>query len=274
MTDTLDAFQQIVLRYYQQHGRHDLPWRQPERDGHFDPYNIVVSELMLQQTQVARVIPKYQQFLRTFPTVQALASAPLGEVLTQWSGLGYNRRAKFLWQTAQMVEGRFDGRFPQTVPELVSLPGVGANTAGAIMAYAYNLPVPFLETNIRTVFIHHFFPKADTVADSELLPLVEASIPADASRSWHWALMDYGTHLKQTVGNVSRASKSYNKQSVFQGSKRQIRGRVLRLLTSGAHPLEALQELIADERLPAVLEDLVREQLIDKNNNIYRLRMV
>jgi len=268
------AFQERIFYYYETAGRHQLPWRLANQDGLFDPYKITVSELMLQQTQVSRVIPKYQEFLKVFPTVQALAEAPLSEVLIHWSGLGYNRRAKFLRQTAQKVCDNFGGSFPRTKNELIQLPGIGANTAGAILAYAFNEPVLFVETNIRTVFIHHFFADQTEVADSALVPLIEASLPLERPREWYWALMDYGSHLKQTVGNLSRASRSYAKQSAFQGSRRQVRGRVLRLLTSGAHPLQALRKAIDDERLETVLTDLINEGLIERKGAIYQLRML
>jgi A/G-specific adenine glycosylase len=270
------SFQQTVQTYYTQQGRHDLPWRLPETKDRFDPYKVVVSELMLQQTQVARVIPKYHAFVAAFPTVQALAAAPLGEVLTLWSGLGYNRRAKFLWSTAGTVVDQFNGTFPQTSAELVTLPGIGPNTAGAILAYAFNQPVVFIETNVRTVFIHHFFADQAQVPvpDAALLPFIATSLPNDDARNWYWALMDYGTHLKQTVGNAGRASASYAKQSAFQGSRRQIRGQVLRLLTSGPHPRSSLAAKITDERLPAIVDDLIREGLIENNDGTIQLHML
>ena len=270
----IDDFQKQVFGYYAASGRHQLPWRVPLADGSFDPYRITVSELMLQQTQVSRVIPKFTAFLEVFPTVQALAAAPLSEVLTHWNGLGYNRRAKFLWQTARIVDAQLGGTFPRTKNELIGLPGIGTNTAGAILAYAFDEPVVFIETNIRTVFIHHFFADQTEVADSALVPLIEATLPHNRPREWYWALMDYGSHLKQTVGNLARASRSYSKQSAFQGSRRQIRGTILRLLTSGGHPLSALREAIADDRLESVLEDLTREGLVEVARATYRLRML
>ncbi|HET9174252.1 MAG TPA: hypothetical protein VFN56_03145, partial [Candidatus Saccharimonadales bacterium] len=145
----ITEFRAVVWRHYEAHGRHDLPWRQPNAAGRFDPYAITVSECMLQQTQVSRVLGKYQEFLAQFPTVAALANADLGAVLRVWSGLGYNRRAKFLWQTAQLVLSSSSQQFPRSLPELVALPGIGANTAGAILAYAFNEPAVFVETNIR-----------------------------------------------------------------------------------------------------------------------------
>jgi A/G-specific adenine glycosylase len=274
MDRDLQSFQKTVLDYYHQNGRHDLPWRQPAEDGLFSPYAIAVSELMLQQTQVGRVIPKYQTFLAAFPDMSLLAAAPLSEVLKLWSGLGYNRRAKFLWTMAQQVVDEYGGVFPGDRAGLTSLPGIGPNTAGAIMAYAYNSPEAFIETNIRTVFIHHFFKDYTKVPDSRLLSLVAAAVPKQGARMWYWALMDYGTHLKRTVGNVSRTSATYAKQSAFQGSRRQVRGRVLKLLAEGAHPLKELQSAISDERLLSVLEDLTTEGFIVHTDNVYQLRML
>ncbi|MBX6334506.1 A/G-specific adenine glycosylase, partial [Candidatus Saccharibacteria bacterium] len=197
----VQQFQQTVWEYYRAHGRHGLPWRQCEPDGTLDPYKVLVSEIMLQQTQVPRVIPKFEAFIRQFTTVQALAAAPLSDVLKAWNGLGYNRRAKFLWQAAGMIVSDFGGRVPEAVSDLVKLPGIGHNTAGAVAAYSYNRPVVFIETNIRTVFIYHFFATEQQVADKAIADLVAKTLP-DNVRDWYWALMDYGTHLKQTVGNV------------------------------------------------------------------------
>jgi len=263
-------FQQIVMDYYRAKGRHDLPWRQPLADGSFDPYSILVSEIMLQQTQVARVLPKFTTFTMQFPSIAALAAAPLGEVLKAWSGLGYNRRAKFLWQAAQQVMATHHGRLPDTLSELVCLPGVGTNTAGAVLAYAFNKPVVFIETNIRTVFIHHFFANEPAVPDRAISDIVAATVPDDP-REWYWALMDYGTHLKQIVGNVSQRSKHYTKQSTFVGSKRQIRGRVLQLLAEGSRKTTELAGEIQDDRLDLVLADLVREGLITEHAGQYKL---
>lgn len=253
--------------YYDAHQR-DLPWRQSEPDGSFDPYKILVSELMLQQTQVNRVIPKYQAFMQAFPGVEQLARAELGEVLVVWSGLGYNRRAKFLHQAAQTIVEQTT--FPTTLNMLTKLPGVGVNTAGAIMAYAYNQPVVFIETNVRTVYIHHFFAD-ESVADTDLTPVIEASLAANQRdpRGFYWALMDYGTHLKQTVGNVSRRSKHYTKQSTFNGSLRQIRGQVLKQLAMSNKTKRQLA--IADDRLPQVLEQLAKEGLITKHGQTFKL---
>jgi len=273
-------FQQEVWHYYDAHGRHDLYWRLPDEDGWFDPYKVMVSELMLQQTQVNRVLTKYVEFLEKFPTVQALASASLGDVLIAWQGLGYNRRAKFLWQAAQMVVNDLGGQFPQGQKELTALPGVGMNTAGAIMAYAYDRPVAFIETNIRTIYIHHFFNDQTDVPDKAIEELVRRSLPQDGqgsvisgsgARQWYWALMDYGTHIKQLHGNKSRASKSYVKQSPFEGSKRKVRGAVLRHLSQRPETLEMLAELESDPRLAEVLQDLEREGMVREAEGRYSL---
>lgn len=261
---TLRNFQDQVWDYYHDHGRHDLPWRQ-EHDGAFDPYQIMVSEIMLQQTQVARVIPKYQAFLEQFPTVKSLAEAPLGDVLRSWSGLGYNRRAKYLHQAAQKVQKDYAGRFPQTLTELTTLPGVGQNTAGAILAYAFNLPTMFVETNVRTVFIHHFFNDQTDIHDKAIFELVSLASPGEGQyREWYWALMDYGSFLKQTVGNANRQSKTYARQSTFAGSRRQIRGQILKLLGETSMTDKKLRDQIVDDRFSEVLEDLIAEGLVTK----------
>lgn len=261
-----EAFQQTVRQYYHKHGRHDLPWRMGR-----NPYHIVVSELMLQQTQVNRVIPKYQEFLQHFPTVQELAAVSLGDVLRTWSGLGYNRRAKFLWQAAGQVVQEYNGVFPSNKHELIKLPGIGSNTAGAILAYAYNQPTVFVETNIRTVFLHHFFHDQTDVPDAAVLELVAATLDTENSREWYWALMDYGTCLKQTIGNPNTRSKGYARQSAFHGSRRQVRGQVLRLLGDRPYTVNQLRKEVNDNRLAGVLEDLVREQLIRQQGKIYHL---
>lgn len=255
-----------VWQYYQQHGR-DLPWRQPEADGSFDLYKILVSELMLQQTQVGRVIPKYTDFLVRFPTAQTLAQAPLASVLQAWNGLGYNRRAKYLHQAAKQIVAHP----PQSLDELMALPGVGYNTAAAITNYAFNQATPFIETNIRTVYIHHYFADRSDVTDKELLPLVVQTIDHEHPREWFWALMDYGSHLKTNLGNFSNRSRHYSKQSAFEGSRRQVRGQVIKLLAQQPASIKTLARQITDQRLKSVLADLCQEGLITKNQTNYRL---
>jgi A/G-specific adenine glycosylase len=272
------------MDFYHESGRHDMSWRRPDEHGTFDPYKILVSEVMLQQTQVDRVAPKYTAFLNRFPTVQTLTGATLGDVLKLWNGLGYNRRAKYIWQAAQMLMQDYDGRFPETTEELQKLPGIGPNTAGAIMAYAYDAPVVFVETNIRTVIIHHFFEDQASVPDTKIREILDALIPKSAHkdrgcgegtifgpREFYWAMMDYGSYLKKTVGNIARASKHYTKQSKFHGSKRQVRGQVLRLLVEKPLTLTALKKRIDDERLEEVVAALESEGFITKKGRAFRL---
>ena len=262
------GFIETVWDYYAHHGRHDLPWRIPEADGSFNPYKIVVSELMLQQTQVARAIPKYAAFLTRFPSARALAEAELGDVLRAWQGLGYNRRAKFLWQAAQRVVEW--GAFPHTVADLMRLPGVGANTAGAIAAYVFNQPAVFVETNIRSVYMYHFTRDDHIVSDDFIRDAVARTLDSEHPREFYWALMDYGTYLKTKVRN-NQQSKHYVKQSAFHGSKRQVRGQVLRLLSAQAYTSKQLAAAISDERLLLVLTELKQEGLIMQKKRTYHL---
>ena len=259
----IQAMRSAVWKYYRAEARHHLPWRMSESGGHFDPYKIFVSELMLQQTQVVRVIPKFERFMQLFPTAQLLAEAPLGDVLRAWQGLGYNRRAKFLWQAARMVVETFDGRMPRTTTELTQLPGVGANTAGAILVYAFNQPAVFVETNIRTVCIYHCFSDMPQVSDAQVREVMRSALADEPDpREWYWALMDYGTYLKQHVGNVAKVSATYARQSAFAGSRRQLRGQILRNLADRPHTIATMALDQSDPRLPEVLEALVREGLI------------
>jgi A/G-specific adenine glycosylase len=264
------VFKETVWEYYNQHSR-QLPWRQIDNDGTIDPYRVMVSEMMLQQTQVQRVIQKYAQFLDTFPDIESLAGARLGEVLQVWTGLGYNRRAKYIWQSSQLINDNFRGTFPQTTEALVALPGIGYNTAAAILTYSYNRPHVFVETNIRTVFIYHFFSEGVKVHDRELLELVASSLDDENPREWYWALMDYGSWLKKTAGNYSKYSKQYVKQSPFKGSDRQLRGKILRLLSKRPYETDVLLETLQDARGRTVLETLVREELVSKQGNRVRL---
>lgn len=272
-----EDFLRTLAGFYAESGRHDMPWRQPDADGTHDPYKILVSELMLQQTQVARVTPKYLAFIAKFPNIGSLAAASLGEVLVMWSGLGYNRRAKYLHQSTAAVVHDFGGVFPRSVVELQSLPGVGPGTAGAIMAYAYDQSVSYLETNIRTVLIHQFYHDQSDIADSQLRETLDQIVKLPifheyfTPREFYWAMMDYGSYLKRSVGNLNRASKAYTRQSAFQGSRRQVRGLVLRLLTAEPLNYQALVTEVADERLDSVLSDLVAEGMVTRRGSEYSI---
>lgn len=262
------SFTETLWSFCARNGRHDLPWRQPSQSG-FSGYAVLVSEIMLQQTQVARVIPKYNAFLQAFPTVQRLAVAELGEVLVLWQGLGYNRRAKYLWQAAQTLCTIPE---PWSVDALMACKGVGCNTAGAVVTYAYNQRAVFIETNIRTVYIHHFFADSAGVDDRDIAAAVGQALPdSESYREFYWALMDYGSYLKVSVGNASKASKHYARQSTFAGSRRQVRGAVVRTLTTGPQTQAELQAVITDERLQTVLQDLLQEGLVRFEAGVYRI---
>jgi A/G-specific adenine glycosylase len=257
------AFHEVVWRHYREHGR-KLPWRETT-----DPYEILVSEVMLQQTQVSRVARKYRKFLSAFSDIEALAAAPLPEVLRVWQGLGYNRRALALHRLARTVVDQHGGIIPADVEILRELPGIGPATASAIRAFAFNQPVVFLETNIRTVFIHHFFAGRGKVRDKDVLPLVAETMDSDSPREWYWALMDYGVMLKERFGNPSRRSAHHARQSRFEGSNRQLRGRVLRALTSrGTVTCDDLRRDlgIGRSRLASILQELADEGFVARAN--------
>lgn len=243
-----------------------MPWRDnPE------PYWVLVSELMLQQTQVNRVLPKFQAFTQHFPTIEVLAAAPLSEVLRAWSGLGYNRRAKYLHQTAQVIVDQYNGRLPSNGEQLITLPGIGKNTAGALLAYAYNQPVIFIETNIRTVYFHHFLNDKTNIDDRDLLKLIEQTFDHEHPREWYWAVMDYGTFLKQTLGNNIDRSRHYTKQSKFEGSQRQLRGKILRLLLERPYNSHELMRVLADTRSKLVLNELQKECFVVETRGVLKL---
>jgi A/G-specific adenine glycosylase len=235
-----------------------MPWREDTR-----PYYVLVSELMLQQTQVDRVIPKFEAFIAHFPDERTLAAASLSEVLTLWSGLGYNRRAKYLHEAAKMIMKDFDGIFPSAYDDLLRLPGVGPNTAGAILAYAFNQPIVFIETNVRTVYFHHFFEDGDKIPDSQLKKVVEETIDKDNPREFYWALMDYGASLKkQGVGRIQQSA-HYKKQSALKGSAREIRGQIVRVLTKGDMTRDVLRQSVDfDDRFTPALAGLLLDGLV------------
>lgn len=271
MNKKQQAFVDTVLSYYQKEGRHNLPWRKTD-----NPYKILVSEMMLQQTQVDRVLPKYKAFLKAFPTVQKLADASLADVLTLWNGLGYNRRAKLLHNCAKEVVTTYGGTFPKSYDELIKLPGIGPYTAGAVSAFAFNLPVVMIETNIRTVFLYHFFKQKEDVHDDVILKLVAETLDTKKPREWYWALMDYGAYIKKEFGNQNSKSKHYTKQSTFLGSDRQIRGALLKVLITGKKAftrkeLHAQLATFEDIRIDAQLENMIREALITHQRGRYSL---
>jgi A/G-specific adenine glycosylase len=262
-------FQQMVLSYYNNYGR-DMAWRDTT-----DPYLILVSEIMLQQTQVERVTIKYPEFIRAFPDFASLADAPLDKVLSVWQGMGYNRRAIALQKCAIRVMNEYGGILPADVDLLATFPGIGRATASSIAAFAFNLPVVFIETNIRRVFIHFFFSCTDTVSDADLLPIVKKSLYQKNPRVWYWALMDLGSALKKAVPNPNRRSAHYTRQPPFEGSDRKIRGAILKLLLKEySLEVEEIFGYIAEDphRVRKILGDLEGEGFIKYNNNRFSLR--
>lgn len=238
----------------------DMPWRRDTR-----PYYILVSELMLQQTQVARVMPKFDAFITRFPDERALADANLSDVLRAWQGLGYNRRAKYLHDAAKKIVSEWAGVWPETQQELQQLPGVGLNTAGAIAAYAFNYPSVFVETNIRTVYFLHFFADTEHVDDTQVRRALQQTLDLEYPREFYWALMDYGADLKAQGMRNSRQSKHYKKQSPLEGSVRQVRGEIIRKLTHRDMSDDELRRAVeADARYPQALDGLVRDGLVTR----------
>lgn len=261
-----EEFRAFLAEKGHEHWR-DMPWRADTQ-----PYYVLVSELMLQQTQVSRVIPKFESFITKFPDVTSLASAPLSDVLSLWQGLGYNRRAKFLHESAKAVVELYYGEFPEDTAQLQTLPGVGKNTAGALMAYAFNRPAMFIETNIRTVYIHHYFADDTDIDDKQLLEVLHQTMDTEHPREFYWALMDYGSWLKgQGIRNTAR-SRHYKKQAPLSGSVREMRGRIVKVLSSGPHEETALLELVvADSRFETALDGLKRDGLIESDGSRWRL---
>ena len=286
----LREFCALVLRHYRRAGRHALPWRHTR-----DPYHILISEVMLQQTQVSRVMPKYHTFIRRFPNFRALASAPLRDMLAVWSGLGYNRRALYLKRIAETVMKDYSGKLPHDPMVLQRLPGIGANTAGSITAFAFNAPATFIETNIRRAFIHHFFTDRHShflkkvrmsegtrtahtgrkVADADVLPLVKRSCVGQEPRIWYAALMDYGAYLGEVLPkavNPNRQSTYYAQQTKFEGSERQVRGKILKLLLAHHRTTTArIRSAIRDERVMRILRELTKEGMLTRRDGQYRI---
>ncbi len=220
------VFQEEVLAWFAKHGR-DLPWRRTS-----DPYKIMVSEIMLQQTQVDRVIPKYHAFLEKFPDLQSLASGSSADVLRLWSGLGYNSRALRLQRAVQMIVKVYEGKFPAHVDALLKLPGIGPYTARSVLIFAFNKDLATVDTNIRRILVHEFsdFGVNEETGDKELFVLAEECLPYGRSREWHNALMDYGSAVltSRRTGIGART-----KQSKFKGSRRWFRGDLLKRLVAG-----------------------------------------
>lgn len=263
-TAELKKFKDYILNYYRTHKR-SLVWRNTT-----NPYYILVSEVMLQQTQVARVITKYDEFIKRFPTITSLSNTNLSEVLIVWQGMGYNRRALYLKKIAEIIVNKNHGRFPISYDELIKLPGIGKNTAGSILAFAFNKPSVFIETNIRRVYIHHFFNDREDIPDKDIITLVEKTLDFSNPREWYYALMDYGTYLSKVVENPNRKSRHYIKQSPLKGSVREVRGKIITLLTKNKSIKKSdLKKMInvEDTRFEKAYSQLIYEKFIKNTDD-------
>jgi A/G-specific adenine glycosylase len=264
----VNLFQKIIYNYYNEHGR-AFPWRETD-----NPYHILISEIMLQQTQTERVVKKYEQFIKEFPDFDSLAKAALRKVLEIWQGMGYNRRAKALKETAHRVVTEFDGKLPSSPEVLIKFQGIGKYTASAIATFAFNKPTVFIETNIRSVFIHFFFGDREDVKDAEIFPLVEKTLDASNPRIWYYALMDYGVLLKKRYQNPTRRSAHYRTQTSFEGSDREVRGMILKVLVteSTLSEFEIIQKLDIDpDKVKRNLKQLHKEGFLKEEGKTYTL---
>lgn len=263
---TVRVFQKIICAHYRQNPR-DLPWRRTR-----NPYRILISEMMLQQTQVERVLGKYKLFVRRFPGFPSLAKAPIREILGAWQGLGYNRRALALKKIADIVTKDYHGKLPVQEQHLLELPGIGRYSASAIVAFAYNKPSLFIETNIRRVFIHFFFHDRENITDAEIMPLIARTLDTSNPREWYYGLMDYGVMLKEKIKNPNTRSAHYRRQTPFQGSNRQIRGRILGTLVRNPDISRngLIRELRTDPlKVERNLEQLFQEGFLKKKGKSY-----
>lgn len=266
IADHVSEFQKTILDYYTSSAR-TFPWRETE-----NPYHILVSEFMLQQTQTERVIAKYTRWLELFPDVQTLAEAQLPDIFAAWSGLGYNRRACFLKTACSVIAERFDGIVPSDIFQLESLPGIGPYTARAIATFAFNRPEIFIETNVRSVYLFFFFNGQTEVKDAQLLPYIAQTLDHSNPRRWYYALMDYGAQLKKSTKNPSRNSAGYTKQSKFNGSLRQARGAILRVLVrqGGATLTDVSEsEQIELDRMQKAADKMMSEGLLCEKEGVY-----
>jgi A/G-specific adenine glycosylase len=271
-TEQIVLFRKKIYDFYQQNKR-DFAWR--DDHGH---YSVLVSELMLQQTQTARVAIKFEQWMKRFPTLKSVADASTYEIAATWQGLGYNRRGLALQRAAKMIMDDFSGQLPQDLKLLQKLPGIGPNTAGSISAFAFNIPVVFIETNIRTVFLYEFFSGVSAVHDEQILSLVQQTVDQHDARSWYYALMDYGVYLKKELKATNKSSKHYTRQSKFVGSRREMRGAIVRVLTQHRQlGHEDLMILVHNEvphnahSADIVVRQLLHEGLIQERNHHYFL---
>lgn len=279
MGKKVKQFNHLLFRWYEKN-RRALPWRKTR-----NPYRILVSEIMLQQTRVERVLPKYAKFLRRFPTIQTLASVTLGEVLRAWSGLGYNRRAKYLWECARRIQAEHRGVFPEERVMLLALPGVGHSTAAALLSFAFDKDEPMIDTNVRRVLCRVFF-NGRVIPDRTLRDFARTLIPHGRGREWNWAVMDAGALYCRARGHLARCPLqklhgpvddfTYKKpQTNFKGSHRYWRGKIMASLTTvpNGYTLTKLRNRLELNRedLEIILAALKKERLIKKTGTLLRV---
>ena len=266
-TLTMQKFRRIVFGFYDNSAR-EFQWRETQ-----DPYHILVSEVMLQQTQTSRVEERYPEFLRKFPTVSALARAPQSEVLAMWQGMGYYRRARNLHRAAITVCEDHGGVVPEDFTSLRELPGVGDYTAAAVSVFASNKPTAMIETNIRAVYLYAWYPDMRDVTDKELLSHIERTMDTKRARDWFYALMDFGVALKKARPGIHERSKHHVKQSAFEGSDRQLAARILKAVLTAKSPISPksidLGLAVDSARLHKAVERLIRDQLITRTAKGY-----
>lgn len=252
----ISSFQRKIFDWWKSN-RRDLPWRHMH-----DPYKILISEVMLQQTQVSRIIPKYKEFIKTYPTLRSLARASTADVLRLWKGIGYNRRALYLKQIATL------GKLPKSEQELSKLPGVGTYTARAILVFAYRKNVPLVDTNIRQIITHFFFSDKQQ-KESVIYDVASQLLPKGKSWQWHQALMDYGALALEHIPQ--------EKSIPFKNSNRFYRGRIMDLLRERTYARKKLLDLLvakynkSENFFEEILIDLVNEGLLTKRNNTISL---
>jgi A/G-specific adenine glycosylase len=266
---TINQRRDAVLGWYERHGRHHLPWR-----ANVTPYRVLVSEIMLQQTQVDRVIPYFEKWMKRWPTVASLARARRSSVIRAWAGLGYNRRSVALHGAAQSIASL--GWPRSDAAALASLPGIGPYTANALLTFAWNIPAPSVDTNVRRVLTYTIFkrPSMRMLSQSEMMRHAARVIPDGHSRDWHAALMDYGA-LVQTARMVPRDAR---RASVpFRGSSRFWRGRIVDVLRGSKQPISRTR-LSKELRthgdapaLPPLLHALETEGIIRQNQGDVQL---
>jgi len=256
----IELFRQKIFDFYQLNGR-SFPWRKTT-----DRYAVMISEIMLQQTQADRVVPRFEEWLQHFPDITHLSSAPLREVLSLWSGLGYNSRAVRLHRCAAIIRDSFSGIVPSRPEILKTLPGIGEYTSRSIPVFADNLDTAAVDTNIRRIIIHEFTLPED-IAPAQLQKQAEALVPTGRSREWHNALMDYGS-LELTSRKTG--IRPLTKQSKFQGSKRWYRGKLIKeLIKSDEMFLEEISEKYAScpWDLEEIISDLITEGLVERQKS-------